>query len=108
AAGRDRDARRQARRSSARPAWTCPRRAGRITRSRRVASPAAGVRHRLPWLARFQRLALLQELDGNAVRGADEGHAAVAGRTIDGDTRVHELFEIGRAHGTPVTCKSRM
>ena len=32
-------------------------------------------------------LALLQELDGNIVRGANEGHAAVARRAIDGYAR---------------------
>ena len=34
---------------------------------------------------------LLQQLDGDVVRGAHEGHATVAGRAVDGDAGVHEL-----------------
>src|ERR1043165_5679803 len=40
------------------------------------ALPGAGVGHAAPGLGRRQRAAGLQQLDGDAVRRADEGHAA--------------------------------
>ncbi len=53
--------------------------------------------HQLPVLAMDaqgsrggKRLALLQELDRNAVRRADEGHMAVARRPVDGDAGGHQ------------------
>ena len=55
-------------------------------------SPFSGIRHRLPGLARGQRLALLQQFNRMPVRGADEGHLPVARRPVDGDARLHQPF----------------
>src|SRR5690606_36854408 len=49
-----------------------------------AALPGTGVRHRRPGLGRRQGVALLQQLDRDQVRCADEGHAAVARRAVDG------------------------
>ena len=46
--------------------------------------PLAGVGHAQPRLLRWQWRALLQQFYGDVVGGADEGHAAVAGRAVDG------------------------
>src|SRR5689334_7993952 len=54
-------------------------------------SPLAGVRHRRPGFPRRLWLALLQQFDRMLVRGADEGHVAVAGRAIDGDAAFLQL-----------------
>src|SRR5690606_37148827 len=64
----------------------------RRTNARPGRLPAAGIGHRGPGFGGRQRLALLQQLDGNPVRGAHEGHAAVARRTVDG--HAHRL-EVG-------------
>src|SRR6478752_4850288 len=53
-------------------------------------SPVAGIRHRAPWLLRWQRVALLQDLDGVEIGRADEGHLTVARRAIDGDAELHQ------------------
>ena len=52
--------------------------------------PGACVFHRQPGLGRFKRLALLQEFDGDPVRGADKCHVAVPGRPVDGDAIVEQ------------------
>src|SRR5437879_1944203 len=49
------------------------------------ALPGAGIGHRRPRFLRRLCVPLLEQLDGDAVRRADECHAAVAGRAIDGD-----------------------
>ena len=53
--------------------------------------PFAGAFHGGPGLFRLQGVALLQKLDGDSVRRTDEGHAAVAGRAVDGDAAVQEF-----------------
>src|SRR5579863_3537775 len=50
------------------------------------ALPGAGIGHAGPGLGGRQRFAVLQQLDRDAVRRANKGHAAVARRTIDRDT----------------------
>src|SRR4029077_359774 len=47
------------------------------------ALPRAGVGHAGPGFGRRQPFAGLQQLDGDAVRRADEGHAAVTRRAVD-------------------------
>src|SRR5579863_1675231 len=54
----------------------------RAARDRRL--PAAGVGHRVPGFGRRERLALLQQLDGDVVGGAYERHVAVARWPQDG------------------------
>jgi len=49
------------------------------------ASPTPHVFHRHPRFARWQRFSRLQQLDRHQIRRAHEGHAAVAGRAVDGD-----------------------
>jgi hypothetical protein len=58
-------------------------------------SPMSDVRHRGPRLRRRLRIALLQELDRMQIRRADEGHLAVARRTVDRDAEFHQ----------PVACR---
>src|SRR6266853_2921579 len=53
-------------------------------------SPVAGVRHRRPRLRRRFWIALLQQLDRMQIRRANEGHVAVARRTVDGDALLHQ------------------
>ena len=53
-------------------------------------SPLAGVGHRRPGLLLGLRLALLQQLDRDVVGRADEGHAPVARRPVDGDAGLHQ------------------
>src|SRR3546814_8093927 len=66
-------------------------------RARRAAAPlpAPGVLHGGPGLLRRQRLSLLQQLDGDAVGRAHEGHVAVARRAVDGDAAVLEALAGG-------------
>src|SRR5690348_7162732 len=45
--------------------------------------PGTGVGHAAPRFGWRQRVAGLQQLDGNAVRRANEGHAAVTRRAVD-------------------------
>ncbi len=40
-------------------------------------------------------LAFLQDLDGDTVGRANEGHMAVARRTIDGDAVIHQVLAEG-------------
>lgn len=47
--------------------------------------PVAGVAHAEPWFGRGQGAALLQKLDRDIVGAAHKGHAAIAGRAVDGD-----------------------
>src|SRR5215211_4780030 len=54
-------------------------------------SPSPGILHRGPGLLGGLGLAPLQQLDGDPVRRAHEGHVAVARRAIDRHTGVHEL-----------------
>ena len=54
--------------------------AKRSTRQRLPALPGTGVGHAGPGFGWWQRAARLQQLDGDAVRRADEGHAAVTWR----------------------------
>src|SRR4051794_21040499 len=63
--------------------------------SRKKALPMADVRHRRPRLLRRLRVALLQDLDRVQIRRADEGHVAVARRTVDGNAGVHQLLASG-------------
>src|SRR6476469_2166717 len=58
-------------------------------------SPMSGIRHRSPWLRRRLRIALLQQLDGMQIRRANEGHLAVARRTVDGDAEFHQAVARG-------------
>src|SRR5690242_7656560 len=58
-------------------------------------SPLAGVRHRRPRLGRRFRVALLQELDRDAVGRTHERHVAVARWTVDGDAAFHQLLADG-------------
>src|SRR6185437_9056873 len=53
--------------------------------------PLAYVWHRQPRLPRGQRFAPLQQLDGDQIRRADEGHVAIARRSVDRDTLLHEV-----------------
>src|SRR5262245_49099600 len=53
-------------------------------------SPLAGVGHRRPRLLLGARLTLLQQLDRDVVGRADECHAPVARRSIDGDAGLHQ------------------
>src|SRR5579863_940037 len=46
--------------------------------------PGTGVGHAGPGFGRRQRTTGLEQLDGNAVRRADEGHATVSRRAVDG------------------------
>src|SRR5947207_11358367 len=55
-----------------------------------AASPLANVFHRSPGLGRRERLATLEQLDGDEVRRSDKCHPAVARRTRD---RVAEIDE---------------
>jgi len=54
--------------------------------------PHACVRHRCPGLGRRQRAALLEKLDRDGVRRADEGHVPVPRRAVDRHARVHQLL----------------
>src|SRR4249920_62760 len=53
-------------------------------------SPIARIRHRGPGFLGL-KLAVLQQLDGDAVGRADKGHMAVAWRPVDDDTGGHQL-----------------
>src|SRR5215831_166167 len=54
--------------------------------------PGTGVRHRLPRLAAGQGVALLQELDRDPVRRADESHVPIARRAVDGHAEIHQAL----------------
>src|SRR5215469_14887782 len=64
-------------------------------------SPGAGAGHAGPGRLGCQRFALLQELDGDPVGGAHEGHLTVPGRPVDGDPRSCETIadRIDVVHG---------
>src|SRR3954454_24664900 len=49
----------------------------------RHALPWTGIGHAGPGFGRRQRLAGLQQLDGDAIRRADESHTAVTRRSVD-------------------------
>src|SRR3954452_3202696 len=49
----------------------------------RHALPWTGIGHAGPGFGRRQRLAGLQQLDGDAIRRADESHTAVTRRAVD-------------------------
>ncbi len=51
--------------------------------SKNIGSPRTGVLHRGPGLLRRQTFAFLQNLEGDIVGRADEGHVTVARRTVD-------------------------
>src|SRR4051812_13825113 len=57
--------------------------------------PMAGVRHRRPWLLRRQRVAFLKQFDGVQIGRTDEGHLAIARRTVDGDAELHQVIAGG-------------
>ena len=46
--------------------------------------------HRGPGFLGRQRIALLQQFDGLAIRGAHEGHVAIARRPVDGDAGLQQ------------------
>src|SRR5690606_7100509 len=69
--------------------------ASRTIRRAVVKSPGSDVGHGGPGLGRGQTLAALQQLDRDAVGRADEGHMAVARRTIDHDPAVHQTLAGG-------------
>ena len=52
--------------------------------------PMPGVVHRGPGLSRLQGIALLQQFNGNMVRGTDKRHASVPGRAVDDYARLHQ------------------
>src|SRR5262245_37435572 len=54
-------------------------------------SPRSGIGHGCPRFLFGQSRALLQQLDRDVVRRADEGHAAVARRPIDGHAGLLQL-----------------
>lgn len=63
----------------------------RVQRDHRgMGSPVATVGHGGPGLSRGQRLAFLQEFDGDAVRRAYEGHVAIPWRAVDRDAAVQQ------------------
>src|SRR5579875_3412347 len=64
-------------------------------------SPDAAIGHRSPGFLRRLGGALLQKLDRDLVRRADEGHIAVARRPVDGNAGLHELVagRVNIVHG---------
>src|SRR5689334_10304862 len=51
--------------------------------ARRYALPGTGIGHAGPGLGGRERLAGLQQFDGDAVRRADKGHVTVTRRAVD-------------------------
>lgn len=61
---------------------------GILAKVRRLGLPCAGVGHGLPGGLGREAVAFLEEFDGDAVGGFDEGHVAVFWGAIDGDACV--------------------
>src|SRR5215469_4544308 len=57
--------------------------------------PAAGVGHRFTRLRSRERATFLQQLDGDVVRGAHEGHVSIARWPQDGDAVIGEALTGG-------------
>src|SRR4051812_49165384 len=66
-----------------------------MSSSRAFTLPLADVLHRCPWLGGRQRLALLQQLDGDQVGRPDECHAAIARRPRDRVAQVDHALARG-------------
>src|SRR5690625_668047 len=54
--------------------------------------PLPGVFHARPGLLLGQRFALLQKLDRNPIRRADDCHMAISGRTVNRYATIHQLL----------------
>ena len=73
-------------------AWRITREGDRALLEAPSALPLTDVWHRRPRLGWREGLALLQELDRDPVRRANEGHVAIPRRSTDRHSAVHQLL----------------
>src|SRR5687768_15447538 len=66
-----------------------------IMKESKEQSPRVDVRHGCPRLLRRLGAAAVEKFNRNSVGRFDEGHAAVARRTVDGDAPLHQLLADG-------------